>query len=127
MVIPEILVEVARYIGLSLLVIGGIFEIIGAVGILKLPSFYLRAHAVTMTVVGGSVTPLIGLALISVAEKGFEGVYLATICTLVAVLILITAPTGSHTLVRAFTLADSTGRKHLKREIGEVKDSGRRD
>lgn len=123
--IHEVLVNLARYFGLLLLVVGGVFEIIGAVGVLKLPSFYLRAHAVTMTVVGGSVTPLIGLAIVSIAERGLEGVYLAATCTVVAILILVTAPTGSHALVRASILADPAQRRRLERESSETGDSGR--
>jgi len=123
----EVLVEVARYFGLSLLVVGGVFEIIGAIGVLKLPSFYLRAHAVTMTVVGGSITPLIGLASISIAEGGAEGAYLATLCVIVAILILITAPTGSHALVKASILVNSATRRCLEKKGSEDGDWRRKN
>ncbi|MEM1628550.1 MAG: monovalent cation/H(+) antiporter subunit G [Desulfurococcaceae archaeon] len=122
--IQEIFMEIPRYIGISLLVIGGIFEIIGALGVLKMPYFYLRAHAATMTVVGGTVTPLLGISIISITEMGLNGIYLVAICIGVAVLILITAPTGSHVLVRAFFTTQPSEKRHSVKGVEEGSEKG---
>ncbi|MEM0487065.1 MAG: monovalent cation/H(+) antiporter subunit G [Sulfolobales archaeon] len=99
----EILAEAARYCGISFLVIGCFFEIVGAIGVLRLPHFLTRAHAVTVASVGGAVLPLIGVALMSLSytELGLGRIYLACLCIVTALLILIVVPTGSHALVRA--------------------------
>lgn len=99
--INEILPILFNFVGVFLLILGGFFELVGAIGVLRMPDFFTRAHAVTMTVIGGTVAPLVGIALISLADANPEGVYLAIICIISAVIILITAPTGSHMLVRA--------------------------
>ncbi|MEM4487924.1 MAG: monovalent cation/H(+) antiporter subunit G [Desulfurococcaceae archaeon] len=97
----ELFLTILNYFGIALLIGGGIFELIGALGVLRMPDFFTRAHAVTITVVGGTVLPLIGISIISLVEFGPEGIYLASICIVSAIIMLITAPTGSHMLVRA--------------------------
>ncbi|MEM4789671.1 MAG: monovalent cation/H(+) antiporter subunit G [Ignisphaera sp.] len=99
----EILVEVARYCGVSFLVLGCLFEIVGAIGIIRMPDFFTRAHAVTVASVGGAVLPLIGVAMISLSytELGLGRIYLTCLCIVTALLLLIVVPTGSHALVRA--------------------------
>lgn len=99
-VILDILMELT---GLILIVTGAIFELIGAIGILRLPSFYTRIHALTVTTIGGAVAPLIGISLLVISENsvGSEGLYLAMLCVVSAIMILIVAPTGSHSLIRA--------------------------
>lgn len=100
--IPEIDVfTVLRAIGVSLITIGSFYEVIGAIGLNRLPDFFTRAHAVTIAVIGGSVVPLIGIAFLSIAELRYEGIYVSTMCIITAILILITSPTGTHLLLKA--------------------------
>lgn len=120
----EALTETLKIAGLVLLGIGGVFELLGAIGILRFPYFYLRAHAATMTVVGGTVTPLIGISLVSIAEMGLDGLYFAAICTITAVLILITAPTGSHLLVKASYYMEYKVRNQSIKVEDEISDNG---
>ncbi|MEM1526654.1 MAG: monovalent cation/H(+) antiporter subunit G [Ignisphaera sp.] len=99
----EVLTEIAKYCGATFLILGGFFEIIGAIGFIRMPDFFTRAHAVTVASVGGAVLPLIGIALISLShtELGLGRVYLASLCLITALLLLIVVSTGSHALVRA--------------------------
>ncbi|MEM0099667.1 MAG: monovalent cation/H(+) antiporter subunit G [Desulfurococcaceae archaeon] len=98
-----ILHTLMELIGLILLIIGAVFELIGAIGILRLPSFYTRMHALTITTIGGAVVPLIGVAFLAISETsaGSGGLYLAMLCIVSAIMILVVAPTGSHSLIRA--------------------------
>ncbi|MEM4717473.1 MAG: hypothetical protein QXE81_01780 [Desulfurococcaceae archaeon] len=104
----NILTEILKAIGIILLGLGGVFEIIGAIGI-----------------VGGTITPLIGISIISIAEYGLNGLYLATMCIITAMLILITAPTGSHLLVRASYILDYKMRGQINSGKNEKTDQGR--
>jgi multicomponent Na+:H+ antiporter subunit G len=78
-----------------LLVTGGLFSVIGGVGILRLPDFYTRTHAASIPDTMGAGLVLIGLALQAphwiVAVK-----LLAILCFL-----LFTSPTSGHALVKA--------------------------
>lgn len=97
--------------GAILLIIGGFFELVGAIGILRFPNFFSRIHATTASAIGGTVAPLIGLALIALAqvEMGWTRLYLAFLCIASAVLILFVAPAGSHALIRAAYVSKARG------------------
>jgi multicomponent Na+:H+ antiporter subunit G len=78
----------------ALIIAGGAFCLIGAVGILRMPDFYTRVHAARVTdVVGFAI--LLGLAL--QAGPSLVSVKLAFI----AALIFFTSPAATHALVKA--------------------------
>jgi len=93
-----------------LIVIGEVFVAIGifcdlmaAIGLFRFPNFYLRLHALTVGTIGGAVLPLIGTALIA-SGCDFLGPYrwfTAGASIIVALLLLILAPAGSHIIARA--------------------------
>jgi multicomponent Na+:H+ antiporter subunit G len=79
----------------ALLLAGGAFCFVGAVGILRMPDFYTRAHAASVTDVMGSFAILLGLALQS-------GLSLVTVkLAFIALLIFFTSPAATHALVKA--------------------------
>ena len=87
--------------GLSwlLLLIGGGFVLIGGIGTLRLPNFYTRMHAASLTDSMATLLILSGIML----QAGWS---LATI-KLIAILIflLLTSPTSSNALASAALLA----------------------
>ncbi|MEM4627694.1 MAG: monovalent cation/H(+) antiporter subunit G, partial [Ignisphaera sp.] len=89
---------VLSIVGLTAIIVGAFFDIVSAIGVLKLPNFFTRIHAVTIGAIGGSVLPLIGVALLSLAleDLGVHRFYLDGTSIAGAVLILILAPTGAH-------------------------------
>lgn len=99
----ELYLGILEWIGASLLLLGSFFELVGAVGVLRFPDFFSRIHAATASAIGGTIIPLIGLALILITrfELGWSRVYLAFLCIVSAILILVIAPAGSHALMRA--------------------------
>lgn len=105
----------ARYLGLTLVLAGCFFEFIAAVGVLKVKDFFVRAHVVTLSVIGGTIAPLIGIALISLTlgDLGLGRFYLAALCIVTSMLLLVTAPTGSHALMRAAYISKT------KKELNE--------
>ncbi len=79
----------------ALLLSGGLFGIIGGIGLLRFPDFYTRLHA------GGITDTLCALlivtGLIVQAGLGLNSLKLA----LILLFLLFTAPTASHALARA--------------------------
>jgi multicomponent Na+:H+ antiporter subunit G len=74
---------------------GGLFCVIGAIGLLRMPEFYTRMHA-------ASVTDTLGAGLILVGLMLQAGVTLVTAKLLIiGLLILFMSPTATHALARA--------------------------
>lgn len=99
----DFLLLIVEFIGLALVSLGAFFEIVAAIGVLRLPNFYTRVHAATIGAVGGTVLPLIGIAFLAISRHGVDpsSIYLVILCIASAVLILVIAPTGSHVLMRS--------------------------
>lgn len=77
------------------LVLGGIFCIVGAIGLLRMPDFYTRMHAASVIETLGAGLILLGLMLQA-------GLTLVTVKLLMlVVLILFVSPTATHALARA--------------------------
>lgn len=95
--------EIVEYVGLGLLVLGSLINLIGAIGLNRFKNFYLRLHAVTVSTIGGTFYPLLGLALISFSyrELGNWRFFMGGTLIVAAFLLLMLAPAGSHALARA--------------------------
>ena len=92
------------------LVAGGLFCIVGAVGLLRMPDFYTRMHAASVIETLGGGLILLGLMLQA-------GLTLVTAKLLiVALLIFFASPTATHALAKA---ALARGLKPLLHGDGE--------
>jgi multicomponent Na+:H+ antiporter subunit G len=77
------------------LLAGAGFLLVSCVGLLRLPDFYTRAHAVGKAETLGSMLILVGLAL-------YNGVALSSLkLLLILAIIAVTNPTATHALTRA--------------------------
>ena len=85
-------VDIASWL---LLLGGSAFCVIGGVGLLRLPDFYSRTHAGGLTDTLGATLILAGLML--QAGPGMVAVKLV----LIALVLHVTSPTGTHALVKA--------------------------
>lgn len=88
----DVLVHTATWI---LLVGGGLFCLIGGIGLIRLPDFYARVHGAGLTDTLGATAILLGLILY--AQAPLVQLKLA----IVVVFLMFTTPTASHALVRA--------------------------
>ena len=91
------------WIGVGLLFLGGVLDVIAAVGMNRFNNFFLRLHAATVGSIGGAVYPLAGIALIAISldmPATFK-YYIAGISVIAGLLIVLTAPAGSHILAKA--------------------------
>lgn len=77
------------------LVAGSLFAIIGGIGVVRMPDFYTRSHAASITDTMGALLILLGLGLHS-------GLNLVTVKLVFVFLFLyLTSPTAAHALVKA--------------------------
>ena len=77
------------------IVAGGIFCVIGAFGLVRMPDFYTRVHAASVTDTVGAGLLLLGMAL----QAGFSLV--AVKLVMIRLLFLFANPTATHALVKA--------------------------
>ncbi len=81
-------------LAIVLFVVGGLFDLFGCIGLVRLPDIYNRLQAATKCVTLGTCFILLGVFFWS----GFSAMGIkALIC---AIFILITSPTGAHALAR---------------------------
>jgi len=78
-----------------LLVTGGLFSIVGGIGLLRMPDFYTRVHAASVTDTLGVGLILLGLAL----QSGWTLVTAKLV--VIGLLIFFTSPTATHALAKA--------------------------
>jgi multicomponent Na+:H+ antiporter subunit G len=109
-------------IGLTLIVIGVLFDITGCIGLVRLPDVYNRIQASTKCVVLGTTLILLGsvvwLALPAAIVKGL----------IIILFILITSATAAHALARAahrsgVSLCDQSVVDHYSEDL-KASDAG---
>ena len=77
------------------IIVGAVFAVIGAVGILRLPDVFSRMH-------GAGIIDTLGAGLILVGLMFQAGFSLVTVkLILIVVFVLFTSPTTTHALARA--------------------------
>ncbi|MDA0205785.1 MAG: monovalent cation/H(+) antiporter subunit G [Acidobacteria bacterium] len=84
-----------EYVGAGLMTVGLLFMVVAAVGMVRLPDVYTRAHAVALTDSLGAVFLLAGLA----AQQGFSPNALRILVVLSLLYIL--NPVIAHATIRA--------------------------
>ncbi len=82
-----------------LLGVGGFFCVVGGIGLLRMPDFYTRMHAASITETLGAGLLLLGLML-------HAGLTLVAVkLAMIGLLTLIASPTATHALARAALLS----------------------
>ena len=85
-------VDIASWV---LLVSGGAFCLVGAFGVLRMPDFYTRVHAASVSDSLGAALVLLGLTL----QAGWTLV--AAKLVIIGLLIFFTSPAATHALAKA--------------------------
>jgi len=80
-------------IGMALVTIGFAFQILGALGLIRLPDVYNRLQAATKSITMGAISIAIGVGIMDTS--------LLAKSILVAVFLLITNPISSHAIARS--------------------------
>lgn len=88
----SIAIDIASWI---LLITGGLFCIVGGIGLLRMPDFYTRVHA-------ASVTDTLGVGFILLGLMLQAGLTLITVkLVIIGLLIFFTSPAATHALAKA--------------------------
>jgi len=82
---------------------GCVFIVTGAVGIIRMPDFYTRLHAASITDTGGAI--FIAIALVIQSVFVFGNTMAAIKVVLILFFTLFTAPTASHALAKTALLS----------------------
>ena len=82
--------------------IGLAFDLLGCLGLVRLPDVYNRAQAATKCVTLGTCVVLIGVAVGAFAQAGWPMGVKAILC---AVFILLTSPVAAHAICRGAYLS----------------------
>ncbi len=98
-----VLKELALYVGMALVAVGVFCDLVGSIGLLRFPNFFVRLHAATVGTIGGAAYPLLGVALMALACDFLGDIkwFIATGSFLTSIIVVLTAPAGSHALARA--------------------------
>jgi multicomponent Na+:H+ antiporter subunit G len=88
----SVVVDILSWI---LLLAGGAFCVIGSIGLVRMPDFFTRMHAASVTDTLGAGLMLLGLML----QAGFTLVTVKLI--VLGLLIFFTSPTATHALAQA--------------------------
>jgi multicomponent Na+:H+ antiporter subunit G len=88
----DAVVDLASWISL---VLGSAFCVVGGIGMIRMPDFYTRTHAASLTDTLGATLILFGLGL----QAGLSLITVKLIFVLV--FIYLTSPTSAHALVKA--------------------------
>lgn len=104
-------------LGLTIIVVGVAFDLLGCIGLVRFPDVYNRLQAGTKCVTLGVCLILFGTALLA---SNYPTRLKAILCV---VFILITSPTGAHALARAarvsgIKLWQGSVVDHFERESG---------
>ena len=78
-----------------LILLGTIFILISAVGMIRLPDFYIRMSAITKAATLGLALLLIGLSI------HFQNLELSIKSFIIITLVFLTSPVGAHAIARA--------------------------
>jgi multicomponent Na+:H+ antiporter subunit G len=90
-------------LGAGLMVLGVALNIIGTLGILRFPNYFIRLHAATVAVIGGCVLPLVGISILAFGMWEDAGVVTSLGAIATATFIFLTVPVSSHAVARAAT------------------------
>ncbi|NVK40535.1 MAG: Na+/H+ antiporter subunit G [Oceanospirillaceae bacterium] len=99
------------------LLVGGVFVLLGSVGLARLPDFYTRLHAPTKATTLGVGCLLIGSMILSTWVSGALSIHEL----LITIFLFITAPVSAHMLAKSglhhrLKHAEKTGNPHLIEE-----------
>lgn len=116
--------EILEFIVALIILFGGILSVLSAIGMIRFPDIYTRAHAATKTTTVAVLITLIGVFLYFWITEGFVSIRLI----LGIVFVFITAPVAGHLILRAayrakVKMTDATIEDELKDYLAQEEKS----
>lgn len=87
--------NIADFIISFLVLLGSVFYLVAAIGVIRFPNFLTRMHAATKAGAFG------GALLLMAAMVSFASVYVVLKCLIILIFFYLTAPIAGHVLGRA--------------------------
>jgi len=87
--------EIGLYVAALFIVAGGLFGLVAAIGVLRLPDLFTRMHAASKAGLVGSGMTLVGIAIVA----GESAIILRAVLGIV--FLALTTPVSAHLLARA--------------------------
>lgn len=117
--------EIFEWTGVILILIGSIVSLISAIGIIRFPDIYSRAHAATKTTTLAVLITLVGTFI----YVWFGDAYMSVRLMLGIVFVFITAPISGHLVLRAayranIKMSDKTAEDELKTAVYRKENNG---
>ena len=104
--------SLVEYLSWILIIVGSVFSIIGAIGLLRFPDFFSRLHAAGITDTVGAWSIILGFLLQA-------GITLTSVKLIMIIIFLFfTSPTSTHALARAGLAANLKPWQKNKNETG---------
>lgn len=94
--------ELSLYVAALVIVAGGVFGLLAAIGILRLPDLYTRMHAASKAGLVGSGLTFVGIAIVA----GDSAIILRAVLGIL--FLALTTPVSAHLLARAALKAGHT-------------------
>ncbi|AFK51408.1 Na+/H+ antiporter, subunit MnhG [Thermogladius calderae 1633] len=111
--------DLVFWAGAVVVLVGGVFDFIAGLGMLRFPNFYVRLHAATIGAIYGAVLPLIGVALMALGTPIPNNAFIAGGCLATALVLFLVAPIGSHLLAYAAHKARAVEWSPVVDQLGE--------
>ena len=110
------IVEIVAVAGSAIALLGSLFMVVGAIGVLRMPGVYTRLHASSVSDTFGVGLILLGLILVS-------GLTLVSVkLAFLAAFLFLTGPVATHAVARAALDAGVKPMGADGKPIGETKD-----
>lgn len=109
-----------EFISVLIILIGSVVSVISAIGMIRFPDVYSRAHAATKTTTLAVLVTLFGVFLYFFFTEGIVSIRII----LGIVFVFLTAPVSGHLILRAsyranVEMADSTAEDELRPMLGK--------
>lgn len=92
---------ITNYIAVSLISLGLLFFIGGAVGIIRFPDFYTRMHAAGKGDTMSMFLIFVGLMILQLKDPTLAHILVGLKILFIALFIMMTSPTSTHALIKA--------------------------
>ncbi len=103
----------------ALIVLGGLFTLLGSIGLARLPDFFSRLHGpVKATTLGVGSIVVASVVIISTADAGIAARELA-----IVMFLFITAPVSAHLLAKAALRERQRAKEAAEREAAANEDA----
>ena len=119
----DMIIQIVEWIAIALLILGSVFILIGAIGLVKLPDFYTRLHAPTKASTLGIGAILIASLLLHLIDDRGTNIQEFVI----SLFLFITAPVSAYMMAKAAIHRDvppikETQNPHIRQTIKRQND-----